>query len=52
VDLAIGQVFLDLLVDGVVTDQLVADFLLAPPDVGTSSGGPLDGALIGTIRVP
>jgi hypothetical protein len=45
VDLALGQVFLDLLVDGVVTDQLVADFLLAPPDVGTSSGGPFSTVL-------
>jgi|GEM_PF-2056855 len=45
VDLAIGQVFLDLLVDGVVTDQLVADFLLAPPDVATSSGAPFSTVL-------
>lgn len=45
VDLAIGQIFLDLLVDGVVTDQLVADFLLAPPDVAMSSGAPFSTVL-------
>lgn len=37
IDLALGQVFLELAIDGVPTYQLAADSLVAPPAVGTSS---------------